>query len=66
MAKQRRKKCTSLEVHIMFEPTRLEHVCFQQAYAWVIPWARKRLSTQQTRQSLRGETLAQSAERSTQ
>ena len=66
MAKQRRKKCTSLEVHIMFEPTRLEHACVQQAYAWVVPWARKRLATQQTRQPLRGETLAQSAERSTQ
>jgi hypothetical protein len=66
MAKQRRKKCTSLEVHVMFEPTRLEHACVQQAYAWVIPCARKRLSTQQTRQPLGGETLAQSAERSIQ
>jgi hypothetical protein len=66
MAKQRRKKCTSLEVHVMFEPTRLEHACLLEAYAWVIPCARKRLSTQQTRQPLSGETLAQSAERSTQ
>ena len=63
MDKQRRKKCTSLEVHIMFEPTRLEHACLQEAYAWVVPYVRKRLSTQQTRQSLSGETLAQRAER---
>jgi hypothetical protein len=66
MAKQRRKKCTSLEVHVMFEPTRLEHACVQQAYAWVVPCARKRLSPQQIRQPLSSETLAQSAERSTQ
>ena len=66
MPKQRRKKCTPLEVHIMFEPTRLEHACVQQAYAWVVPWARKRLSTQQTRQPLSGETLAQDAEGSVQ
>ena len=49
----------------MFEPTRLENTCLQQAYAWVIPRARKRLSPQQMRQPLSGETLAQSAERST-
>jgi hypothetical protein len=65
MVKQRRKKYTSLEVHVMFEPTRLENACIQQAYAWVIPRARKRLSPQQMRQRLSGETLAQSAERST-
>ncbi len=66
MTKQRRKKCTSLEVHVMFEPTRLEYACLQEAYAWVVPCARKRLSPQQTRQQLSGETLAQSTERSTQ
>ena len=47
----------------MFEPTRLEHACLQEAYAWVVPYVRKRLPTQQTRQSLSGETLAQRAER---
>ena len=66
MAKQQRKKHISLEVHVMFEPTRLEHACLQEAYAWVVPCARKRLSTQQMRQPLSAETLAQSAERSTQ
>ena len=66
MAKQRRKKCTSLEVHVMFEPTRLEHACVLEAYAWVVPCARKRLSPQQIRQPLSGETLAQSTERSAQ
>ncbi len=66
MAKQRRKKGTPLEVHIMFEPTRLEHACLQEAYAWVVPWARKRLSPQQTCQPLSSETLTQSAERSAQ
>jgi len=64
MAKQQRKKHISLEVDVMFEPTRLEQACLQEAYAWVIPCARKRLSTQQTRQPLSGEALAQSAERS--
>ncbi len=63
MAKQRSKKCTSLEVYVMFEPTRLEHACLLEAYAWVIPCARKRLSPQQIRQPLSGETLAQSTER---
>jgi hypothetical protein len=50
----------------MFEPTRLEHACVQQAYAWVVPCVRKRLSPQQIRQPLSSETLAQRAERSTQ
>ncbi len=66
MAKQQRKKHISLEVHVMFEPTRLEPACLQEAYAWVIPCARKRLSPQQTRQQLSGEALAQSTERSAQ
>ena len=66
MAKQRRKKCTSLEVHVMFEPTRLEHACLLEAYAWVVPCARKRLASQQKRQQLSGETLAQNAEGSAQ
>ena len=63
MAKQLRKKCTSLEVHVMFEPGRLEPACLQQAYAWAVPCSRKRLSPPQTEQQLSGETLAQSTER---
>jgi hypothetical protein len=66
MAKQRIKKCTFLEVHVMFESTRLEPACLQEAYAWVVPCARKRLAPQQTRQQLSGETLAQNAEGSAQ
>jgi hypothetical protein len=66
MAKQRRKKCTSLEVHVMFEPSRLEPACLQEAYAWVVPCARKRLSPPQTGQQLSGEALGQSTERSAQ
>jgi hypothetical protein len=66
MAKQRRTKYMSLEVHVMFEPTRLEPTCLQQAYAWVVPCARKRLSPPQTGQQLSGETLGQRAERSAQ
>lgn len=66
MAKQRRKKCTSLEVHVMFEATRLEHACLLEAYAWVVPCAHKRLSPHQTRQQVSGEMLAQSIERSIQ
>ena len=66
MAKQRRKKCTSLEVHVMFEPTRLEHACLLEAYAWVVPCARKRLFPPQTDQQLSGEALGQSTERSAQ
>ncbi len=50
----------------MFEPTRLEPACLQEAYAWVVPCARKRLAPQQTRQQLSGETLAQDAEGSAQ
>ena len=66
MAKQRRKKCTSLEVHVMFEPTRLEHACLLEAYAWVVPCARKRLSLSQSGQQLSSEALGQSTERSAQ
>jgi hypothetical protein len=66
MIKQRRKKCTSLEVQVMFEPTRLEYACLQEAYAWVVPCARKRLFPHQTHQKLSGETPAQSTERSAQ
>ncbi len=66
MAKQRRKRCTSLEVHVMFEPSRLEPACLQQAYAWVVPCSRKRLSPPQTDQQLSGEALGQSTERSAQ
>jgi hypothetical protein len=66
MAKQHRKKHISLEVHVMFEPTRVERACLQEAYAWVVPCARKRLSPQPMRQPLSGETQAQSVERSTQ
>jgi len=66
MTKQRRKKCPSLEVHVMFEPTRLEHACLLEAYAWVVPCAGKRLSSHQTRQQSSDEVLAQSTERSAQ
>ena len=63
MTRQQRKKCTPLEVHVMFEPTRLEPACLQEAYAWIVPCARKRLPPQQRGQSLSGETMTQSAER---
>jgi len=66
MAKQRRKKCPSLEVHVMFEPSRLEPACVQQAYAWVVPCARKRLSLSQSGQQLSSEALGQSTERTAQ
>lgn len=66
MVKQRRKKCTPLEVHVMFEPSRLEPAYLQQAYAWVVPCARKRLSPPQTGQQLSSEALGQSTERSAQ
>jgi hypothetical protein len=59
MTKQRKKKGTSLEVHVMFEPTRLEHACLQKAYAWVVPCVRKHLATHQTRQPMSGERSAQ-------
>ncbi|WP_236600219.1 hypothetical protein [Ktedonobacter sp. SOSP1-85] len=32
-----RKKRKTLEVHVMFEPSRLEQECLQQAYAHLIP-----------------------------
>jgi hypothetical protein len=66
MTKQRKKKGPSLEVQVMFEPTRLEHACLQKAYAWVVPCVRKHLSTPQTRQPMSGETPTQSPERSAQ
>ena len=66
MAKQQRKKCTSLEVHVMFEPTRLEHACLQKSYAWVVPCTHKRLSPQHIRQQVSDETLTQSPERNAQ
>jgi len=66
MAKQKRKKCTPLEVHIMFEPTRLEHACVQEAYAWLVPCARRRLSTDMKCQQIRSEAETQQNERTTQ
>ncbi len=66
MAKQSSKKRTSLEVHVMFEATRLGPEYLQEAYAWVIPCARKRLSRETKQPQLRSEVGAPQAERNAQ
>jgi hypothetical protein len=39
-----RKKSPVVEVHAMFEPSRLAQQCLQDAYACLIPTVRRRLS----------------------
>ena len=50
----------------MFEPTRLEQACVQEAYAWLVPCARRRLSTDVKCQQIRSEAETQQNERTTQ
>ncbi len=38
-----RKSSPSLEVHVMFEPSRLAQQCLQDAYACLIPLVRRRV-----------------------
>ena len=38
-----RKRASALEVHVMFEPSRLAQQSLQDAYACVIPTVRRRL-----------------------
>ena len=40
----RRKKSRVVEVHVMFEPSRLAQQCLQDAYACLIPTLRRRLN----------------------
>lgn len=44
-SQSRRKKSPSLEVHAMFEPSRLAFQCLQDAYACLIPTVRRPLNT---------------------
>jgi hypothetical protein len=39
-----RKKSPVVEVHVMFEPSRLAQHCLQAAYACLIPTVRRRLN----------------------
>ena len=66
MAKQSNKKRISLEVHVVFEATRLGPEYLQEAYAWVIPCARKRLSREMKQPHLRSEVGEPQAERNAQ
>ncbi len=40
----RRKKVPVVEVHVMFEPSRLAQHCLQDAYACLMPTVRRRLN----------------------
>lgn len=42
-----RKRTTTLEVHTMFEPSRLAQQCLQDAYACLLPTVRRRLGQAQ-------------------
>jgi hypothetical protein len=44
----RRKQSPSLEVHAMYEPSRLAQQCLADAYACLIPTVRRRLSSSQS------------------
>ncbi len=66
MAKQPSKKRTSLEVHVMFEATRLGPEYVQVAYAWVMPCARKRLSMETKQCPVQSEVGTQRVERQAQ
>ncbi len=39
-----RKKSPVVEVHVMFEPSRLAQQCIQDAYACLVPTVRRRLN----------------------
>jgi hypothetical protein len=41
----RHKKSPVVEVHVMFEPSRLAQQCLQDAYACLLPTVRRRLHT---------------------
>ncbi len=43
-----RKRTTSLEVHVMFEPSRFAQQCLQDAYACLIPTVRRHLGPAQS------------------
>lgn len=45
-----RKRTTTLEVHVMFEPNRLAQQCLQDAYACLMPMVRRRLRQTQPTQ----------------
>ncbi len=43
-----RKRTTTVEVHVMFEPSHLAQQCLQNAYACLIPTVRRRLGQAQS------------------
>ncbi len=47
MLKTSRPNSKYLEVSVMYEPHRLQHDLLQTAYAYLVPQARRRLSTNQ-------------------
>jgi hypothetical protein len=57
-----RKRTTTLEVHVMFEPSRLAQQCLQDAYACLMPTVRRRLGQAQPTD----KSAQTSAERKTQ
>jgi len=43
-----RKRTTRLEVHVMFEPSRLAQQCLADAYSCLIPTVRRRIGQAQS------------------
>jgi hypothetical protein len=64
MPKPARKRPKTLEVAIMFEPTRLAYDCLQAAYAHLIPPLRRRVPVPSSQAHL--DQNAPSAERNAQ
>jgi hypothetical protein len=63
MSKVSRRKKPPLEVNIMFEPYRLQHDLLREAYAYLIPESRRRLSSGKETSPVRPVQSPQDAER---
>jgi hypothetical protein len=63
MSKVSHRKKPPLEVNIMFEPHRLQHDLLREAYAYLIPESRQRLSSGKWTSPVRHVRLLEDAER---
>jgi hypothetical protein len=65
MAERARKTPMTLEVHVLFEPNRLEQSLLHKAYATLLPISRRRLRATERTPEVPAEKWDQTAERKT-
>jgi len=63
MSKVFHRQRPPLEVNIMFEPHRLQHELLREAYAYLIPESRRRLSSGKSTSQVRHVQSPEGAER---